>query len=407
MLSARQAFLEIRSHPLRSGLTLSGIVAGVAALVGSLALTDAVRRMTIAEYERNGGASLATVASRSTSFKKGIATRYPRIYPVDADDAAYLRGEIPSVASSSGHVSFSAPVASAAVREDHVMIEGVEAAYFEMGILELKAGRFFTSAEDERGDLVAVLTPGLAEKLCGRDVEAAAGREISIESSRFKVVGVAGGADTSEVDHVYIPYRTAIARLDRSRTDRSFWIKAREAGSFAPLESASLRLLTLRHPGSKAGNFEVDSDARWQDAELKEVESEGSVLRLLALLTLLAGTIGIANVFFISVRERTREIGTRRAVGARRGDVLRQFLLEALAFSALGGAVGVLCGWAFGHGLAMLVGSAKGHAPLAVVLRPSQILLGLAVALISGVVAGVLPAIHASSIEPAEALRRE
>jgi putative ABC transport system permease protein len=285
-------------------------------------------------------------------------------------------------------------------------IGGVTEAYLEANNKSLERGRFFTEAEVRRGALVTVIGFKIAEALF--PFEDPIGRTIQLKGRRFEVIGVlaeqgSSGFETVD-DHLLLPLPTF---------DRLFPAVQREFGTLiaavprspALLERAidegrnvlrQRRGLRFRDPD----NFAVVTPDRLIGNLRAVTDGIAATMILIASISLLVGGVGIMNIMLVSVKERTREIGLRKALGAKQGDILSQFLIEASTLGLVGGALGV----AFGVGIAVAV---RQLSTLATATPLWSILIGLAVSLGVGLTFGIFPAYRAAKLDPIEALRYE
>jgi putative ABC transport system permease protein len=284
-------------------------------------------------------------------------------------------------------------------------IAGVWPEFFVINDLELTHGRFFTRDDEERRRRVAVLGADLPD-LLGTPPELLLGKSIQIGPQRVEVIGVLaekGDRLSRADDRVFVPTSTGIYRLFGGR-DRLSMITVSTA-SEANLEPAFQeidRILKREHripPGSEA-DFTIISPVELMETFGNVAAMFGWVLGGLAGISLLVGGIGIMNIMLVSVTERTREIGVRRAMGAKRRMILLQFVVEAIVMCVLGGAIGVL----LGYGGARLVSS---FSPMGAVVSPGAVMMALTVSAGIGLFFGIWPAWRAARLDPINALRYE
>jgi putative ABC transport system permease protein len=292
-----------------------------------------------------------------------------------------------------------------AAESDRVFLEGVSAAYFDVVGSEIAEGRPFTELEARSGARVCVLGANVARALFGSD--RALGRGLSLAGETWTVVGMqaprkGGFFGENRSDNVIaIPLRAAQRRFAEAKAT-VLYVRA-QAGQRdrARVEVEALLRRLRRLDATEPNDFElstVDQIIRSLDQLSAAV---GLVTFALAAVSLLIGGIGVANVMVIAVSERTREIGVRRALGARRGLVLRQFLLEAALLSLIGGVTGVAIALLLGLLATLLAPGFSALPPLWAVVS------GLAAAVSTGLASGYLPARRAARLDPVEALRYE
>lgn len=413
----RFAFRSLVAHKLRSALTLLGIVIGVATVIGMVALVEGFNRNVTESFE-SFGATLIVFQRFDPQFgpQSGRRSEEQRLRPVlTVADAEAMRKLCPSLRAvsperywfPSPRTGAQIPLATYRGREATPgEIGGVTEAYLEANNKSLERGRFFTEAEVRRGALVTVIGFKIAEALF--PFEDPIGRTIQLKGRRFEVIGVLAEQGSSGFeavdDHLLLPLPTF---------DRLFPAVQREFGTLiaavprspALLERAidegrnvlrQRRGLRFRDPD----NFAVVTPDRLIGNLRAVTDGIAATMILIASISLLVGGVGIMNIMLVSVKERTREIGLRKALGAKQGDILSQFLIEASTLGLVGGALGV----AFGVGVAVAV---RQLSTLATATPLWSILIGLAVSLGVGLTFGIFPAYRAAKLDPIEALRYE
>ncbi len=447
----RVALDALAAHKLRTALTTLGMTIGVGAVVTIVAL-GAGAKHTVSENVRSAGTNLIRVEAgnftrggEESNIASGLGTA-STLTVADAEDI----GRIAGVKSYAACVKLRGWVVAGTVRV-YTQVLGTDIAFPAMNGWSFRRGRFFTAAEVSAGAAVAAIGSAARDKLFGPDVNPA-GREVQIRDVRFRVTGLAEGSDEDQMEMVFVPY-TALQRVLGIDHLHSIVVAAEEAGDATRIAGEIRPLLRARHhldtdaarerlrQGGLLGNqmptssFGVPDDftVKTQAAEaltrglytsvaafvlanmpkvdqinLEEMTGTlnraGSTMTTLlvaiAAIALIVGGIGIMNVMLVSVSERTREIGIRRAAGAKRRDVLMQFLVEAVALSCCGGMTGAV----FGSVAAAIV--------TRVLEWPTEVS-GAAIALAFGIAAavgvffGYYPACRASRLDPIDALRHE
>lgn len=402
----RVGLSQLQSNKLRSFLTLLGLLIGVASVTGIVALAEGLRSTVSAELDRLGGSSLIFVRNPDRWYRTDDGRWVRRIHDdhLVLEDLEHLLSEIPNIRSAIplegtgaqfrwGKVSTGGQVLGGTLDYPMVMDWKVE------------EGRFLNRTDILRWRPVAVLGKGIATDLFGD--EEPVGKEVKISGERFDVIGVMEEKrifDENMGDQVIVPITTLQKRLTGSDRINIFQIQAL-SGVDPQLVTKEIRKVLRRY--HRYGNdFEIESAVE-QIAELNQIIL---IMKLvfggIAGISLLVGGIGIMNIMLVSVTERTREVGIRKAVGARRSDILVQFLLEAMVLAVAGGAFGLLCGWLLGQGLALLISNVSGEKFLAVINFQAAFGALLFSGLI-GVFFGVYPARRASRLDPVEALRYE
>jgi ABC-type antimicrobial peptide transport system permease subunit len=404
-----EALRGIARYPLRSTLALLGLVVGVGSVVATLALLDAAHRQGMAVLEKAGALDVVRLASPAGTFRDGrwmLIQKRARLGPADV---ARIRGAIPWVADAmlASEASFPLRSAGAAVS---VVVRGVSSQAPRFLGLKLQGGRFLSSGEESAGEKVAVLSNGLGKDLYP-SAAGALGREVLIEGQRFTVVGILVPVEDergNEEASCYIPFRAATERLGTSPVDVRIHLAAGRREGVAPLEAAVKALLPSLQPGVEAASYEVDS-SRQAIEDLEAVErTQATILGGIAALSLLVAASGVLTTLLVSVKERTREIGTRRALGARRRTILAQFLLEAAFLVLPGVSIGLGAGVLLTRALGPLFERSLGQPILADLhVGSAEALAATALAILLALGAGLWPAWQATRVEPAEALRYE
>jgi putative ABC transport system permease protein len=300
-------------------------------------------------------------------------------------------------------------IMAAGTSADEARALGVSYRQAELGRLTVESGRFLDALDERRHDQVAVIGSSVARELFG--YEPAVGRQLKINDVWFDVIGVladSGGARSFQgvalgttAEEIYIPVTTALRKFDRDPLEAPLdEIVVRMDGTLEP-QTAALAVRTLvdrLHAG--AADFELVVPEALLEQSRRTQRMFSIVMGCIAGISLLVGGIGIMNIMLASVLERTREIGVRRAVGARAEDIRRQFIIESFAISALGGLAGVAMGVAIARGVAA-------WAEWPTVVTATSIVLSTGVSLAVGLVSGIYPAVRAARLDPIEALRYE
>jgi putative ABC transport system permease protein len=387
----RVAWESLRANKLRSGLTMLGVVIGVTSVVLLVAIGSGARDEVTSGVE-SLGSNILFVAPGNLSF--GSAPAVSRLTLEDERRVADAIGDPRRVAVTVA----SGELAWVGTRRTTVNLNGTNEAIPTVFDRVVERGSFFTAADVEARRRVAVLGADPAEALFpDRDP---LGREVTIGGLRFRVIGVLSRVGTAlGVDRnaeTFIPVTVAQRMLGVSRVD-AIAVKAPTPGDI-PAEQALIKQVVSRaHP-------EQDYQVLTQEDILGVVGRILSVLTLvlasIAGISLLVGGVGVMNIMLVSVSERTREVGLRKAVGARTRDVLRQFLLEAVALTVSGGAVGI----ALGIAGALLVARLS---PVPAAITGWSVALAFGVSVAVGVFFGVYPARKAARMQPVVALRYE
>ncbi|MCF0156754.1 MAG: ABC transporter permease, partial [Veillonella sp.] len=284
-------------------------------------------------------------------------------------------------------------------------VSGVDLSYQEINSLSMKEGRFFTQNQIDTRERVAVLGPTAAKNLFGTDNPV--GANIRVKNIPFKVIGVlaskgssAMGADQDDI--VLIPYTTAMERVEGKDYLRTIYVDAKDGADIDRLQADIENLLRVRH-NIKDPNLD-DFNITNMSSVMKTMQETTGTLTLflgaVAAISLIVGGIGIMNIMLVSVTERTREIGVRKALGATYRVIVTQFLIEAVVISLMGGLIGVIIGVAASYGIAAAT-------KMATVISIPTILMSFGFSMAIGLVFGLYPAQKAAKLNPIDALHYE
>ncbi|HSW10352.1 MAG TPA: ABC transporter permease [Bacillota bacterium] len=382
----RVAWRSLRANKLRSLLTALGMIIGVAAVTALVSVGQGAGA-TITDQIQAMGAHVIFV--RPNPREGGVFT---------LAEAEEIMERVPTIEAATPSLSFRSPVEYRGTSHD-TQIEGVTADYARIREITVAIGRFLNADESSRRTRVAVLGPTVASEVFG--TVNPLGETISIRGQPFTVVGVtssrgaAMGQDQDDV--VYIPILAGQRLQGTTRID-VIYARARSADDARSAVAHLTAIYQRRFPRPEAVNIMSQDELLATMGEVTQTLS--LLLGAIAGISLLVGGIGIMNIMLVSVSERTREIGIRKALGARRRDIRTQFLLEAVLLSLSGGVLGIGLGWL----LSVLVSSLAGWRA---VLSPAVILIAFGFAVAVGLFFGVYPARQASLLEPVEALRHD
>ena len=409
-MSLGQAFLEalesLSGNKLRSGLTVLGIVIGVAAVIAMLAVGRG------AEASITGSISgIGTNLLFVFRGDPGDNIRNPK--PLTTEDANALRDQFaaPSIAAVAPALQGEATV-SFAGEQTAPQLFGITPEYFQVRNLNLTEGEMITEAHMLGRSSVAILGSEVAVNLFGHS-DGITGETVRIEGQPFRVIGVleskGGGAFGSEDNQILVPFTTAQTRLIRRTTSNRvdiIFVQAVSGDVVAQATEEIAQILRTRH---RTPVGEDDFTIFSQQDLLTTFQSITGILTVflggIAGISLLVGGIGIMNIMLVSVTERTREIGLRKALGARKRDILIQFLTESSLLSLIGGIIGILFGWLISVGVGQLAAaSGTAFTPL---VGMDAVLLATIFSAAVGLFFGIYPANRAASLEPVEALRYE
>jgi macrolide transport system ATP-binding/permease protein len=397
----KQAWRALSSNKIRTGLSMLGILIGVGAVIAMLALGKGAQE-SLNKQLASMGSNLLIL--RPGSAKTGpVALQAGDVTRFTLADAESIRAEVAGVSRIAPSVTGRGQLVYGN-KNWNTQVQGTTPDYAPMKAAVPVLGRFFTDAEDRQRARVAVLGLTVVRELFGG--QSPLGEMIKINKVSFQVIGVlpekgaTGFRDQDDI--VVVPLQTAMRRLLGKEFADSIDV---EMASPEALESGQEQIGAVimknhRLPPSKKDTFQIRNMADIQAALSETNKTMAFLLGSIALVSLLVGGIGIMNIMLVSVTERTREIGLRKALGARKNDILSQFLIEAVVVSVAGGLLGVL----LGGGVSLLLSSFAGWTTS---VSPESVLVAVGFSLAVGVGFGLWPARKAAALNPIEALRYE
>jgi putative ABC transport system permease protein len=408
------AFDSVRSHKFRSFLTVLGIVIGVMTAITIASILTGLRQNIVKMIEEYGTNNIyAFHLSTGPRVTDNRAERSRK--PLNVGDAEAIRAGAPAVED----ISMVAPNVgyTGGAFDDNVIYQGhnyrwgntqgVTPNYADITNIVLSEGRFITEADDQQRRNVMVIGINAADALFPGQQNNIAGTEVKMGGYTFEIVGVlekrkAGFFGENDEDNaVYIPFRTA-QKIAPARGYILFVIRGRSGQLNRALEQSEEILRRRRHVGfNEPDNFDIKTADKFIEQFDQITAMVGLIAIAISSLGLLVGGIGVMNIMLVSVTERTQEIGIRKAIGARRRDIVQQFLFEAMTLTFLGGVLGVLLAIGISQLIILLVPSLPATIPTWAVVS------GLTVSVGVGLIFGVWPARKASRLDPIECLRYE
>lgn len=399
----RIALKAVTAHKLRAVLATLGIVVGVAAVIVMLAVGEGARRQVLGKIE-GLGTNLVIVSAGQTKLVAGRPQIVGNVTTLDLRDVRAITEECPAV-SQVVPIHNRKLAVKYGTGTTNANIVGTSAEFADVREFRTIRGRFFDSDDVVSAQRVAVVGQTVLTNLgAGRDVT---GEMIRIGNVPFEVIGVLepkgiNYAGIDEDDQILIPIATTLRRLFNATHLTSLYVQARDERVMDTAAAQVAEILRERHRirAARPDDFTIQTQAEILEAAQETSQTFSLLLGSVAGISLFVGGIGILAMMVISVRERIREIGVRRAVGARRRDILLQFVLEAASLSLAGGLIGIVVGLAGGTILGQMTGWPTAVSPLA-------ILLAVGVSAAVGVFFGAYPARRAARLDPIVALRAE
>lgn len=404
---------NLRANKLRTFLTLLGIIVGVAAVISVVTIIEGLNQTVAATFSANGSTVFtlsknpSVVTSREEMIKMG---KRRDITKEDADAVARLCRACWRTA---WWIRGSETVKSATASEENVMIRGASGAIFEIEDLELEAGRRWMENEENGGHYVAIVGAEIVKNLFADAApESVIGQEIRAHGGTFRIIGVTAAQGkifgASRDNFVIVPFQTA-RKILPAKTSLIVDIQVADSKDMQAAQDEVTTIMrgrrgkiTLRtgDETEEDDDFTVESSEVFMNLYKDATDNIYLVTIGVSAISLLVGGIVVMNIMLVSVVERTKEIGLRKAVGARRRDILQQFLSEAVIIASIGGLIGVFAGFALANLISLLVGF-----PALVSLW--SVVLGVGTSSLVGVVSGIYPAWKAAQLNPVEAMRKE
>lgn len=399
------AFTQLKANKMRSFLTILGIMIGIGSVMGVTSIGEGLRKRIVSEFERVGGSSLIVVQPPRRFVRidnRWVRRPWEEFLMVEdiqrlTDECESIRSVIP-LNTGSAQLKYQKANTSG-------QFWGINAEFSEAFGWYVDQGRFIGYSDLKKWRKTAVIGIKIKEDLFG--TKSAVGKEIKINGQRFEVIGVMEEKRMFDDDWGYrilLPYTTVSKRLTGNDYLDVLFVYTKGT---AHAEAAAEEILTVLSRYKEHGDEFIVETA---EGQIQEVNNVINIMKIvvggIAFISLLVGGIGIMNIMLVSVTERTREIGIRKAVGATRRHILTQFLIESAFLCLLGGILGVLFGLLLGFGLAALI-TQLANEPFPSVISIQAIITACVFSALWGMIFGVFPARKASRLHPIEALRYE
>jgi putative ABC transport system permease protein len=408
----QETYTALSANKTRSGLTVLGIVIGISSVIALVSIGQGATASIQNSIESLGSNLLIiTPGAQRSAGGFGVSAGRGGARTLTQDDADAIASQVAGVSAVASEVSGRYQI-TAKGTNTNTTVNGVMSSYFPMRNVAIAEGTFFSDAQGATLAKVAVLGPTAAGDLFGYEddgvtpVADIVGKSVRIRGIAFKVIGITaakGGSGFSNADDIaYIPAKTAQRFLSGSEYLTTVDVQAASASGMAQVQSDISDLLLQRHKISDptAADFSILNQADILASAASITGTLTLLLGAIAGISLLVGGIGIMNMMLTTVTERTREIGLRKAIGAKRADISRQFLVEALALTLIGGVVGIALGFLISLGV-------NYTGLVATSVSFSAIALAFGVSAAIGIIFGWYPARRAASLNPIDALRYE
>ncbi len=394
------ALTALVANKLRSLLTMLGVIIGVAAVIALVSVGMGVRQGITSNFESLGANTIIIMPGASDRGPRTAGSRKTLKYA----DAQAIKAKVQNIDYVSPSVS-SSYLAVYGNQNWTTTVEGVTAELLKIRSLTVASGSFLSQTDLDKRNRVAVIGTTVAENLFGE--ENPVGKNIRIKNQPFKVIGLleskgSSGFGNDQDDTIYIPLTTAMQRMQGVDYVHSISVQASSTNAIDQVEEDITTLLRQRHhlTGKKENDFNVRNTASIIESVNESTAMLTMLLGSIAGISLLVGGIGIMNIMMVSVTERTREIGIRKALGATFGNIMMQFMIESMVIGIVGGLIGIVFGCAASYAIA-----STGKVQTSITWLPILVSFSFAVAI--GLFFGIYPARKAAKLDPIEALRYE
>jgi putative ABC transport system permease protein len=400
----QETYSALSANKVRSGLTILGIVIGISSVIALVSVGEGAQASISSSIQAIGSNLLEITPGASRTVGFGVASARGSAKTLTAADSAAIASQVTNLTAVADEVSGRYQVTTAGMNTN-ISVDGVSANYTSVRNVQVADGTFVTDEQSTELAKVAVLGPTAVTDLIATGTEPV-GQIIRISGQQFTVIGVTvakgGTGFGSQDDMIYIPLQTAQLFLAGNQYLTTIDVQASSADTMTQVQNDITTLLLTRHniTDPTQADFSVLNQADILASASSITTTLTYLLGAIAGISLLVGGIGIMNMMLTTVTERTREIGLRKAIGARKTDISLQFLIEAVALTVVGGVVGILLGTGISFGVA-----ATGIVQTSV--SWSAILLAFGVSAAIGIAFGWYPARRAASLNPIEALRYE
>lgn len=399
-----ETYSALSGNKVRSGLTMLGIIIGIGSVIAMVAIGQGAQSAVASRIQSIGSNLLIVMPGTQRGPGAQVSQGRGSANSLTMADAVALESGLTSTLGIAPSVRVRAQI-TARGTNTNTDANGVTSAFATVRNFEMEQGSFITDQQDQSLERVAVLGPTTRDDLFGVNADVV-GQSIRVKSMEFKIIGVTkakgGNGFGNQDDEIFIPLSTALRFLSGNQYVNTISISAQDAASMTTVQQEVTDILLARHKISDPtlADFTVLNQADIVATASSITQTFTILLAAVAGISLIVGGIGIMNMMLTTVTERTREIGLRKAIGAKNSDISLQFLCEAVALTFMGGVIGVILGWSISFGISYF-------GILQTAVSPSSILLAFGVSAVIGIVFGYYPARRAAGLSPIEALRFE
>ncbi|PIR93475.1 multidrug ABC transporter substrate-binding protein [Candidatus Falkowbacteria bacterium CG10_big_fil_rev_8_21_14_0_10_43_10] len=401
----QETYFALSANKSRSVLTILGIVIGIASVITMISIGQGAAKNIESNIESLGSNLLVVMPGSQKGVGTSVRGGMGSATTLTLEDAEAIDNQIEYAAEVAPAVSSRKQVKTTRGTNTNTSIYGVDESYGRVKNIEMEQGSFINNIQAQKASKVAVIGPTARDDLFGEGSNPV-GQKIRIESLEFTIAGVTaskgGTGFGSSDDLIYIPISTAQRYLTGSNSVSNINIQISAADLMTPAQEQITSLLLTRHKitDSLQADFSIMNQADILSTATSITDTLTLLLAAIAGISLLVGGIGIMNMMLTTVTERTREIGLRKALGAKNGDISRQFLGESVALTFIGGIIGIIIGWLAAWAVTKFSGTTTS-------VTSFSVLLAFGVSAAIGIIFGYYPARRASLLNPIEALRYE